>query len=314
MLGIQSHCFETDTLPLGGPAGSALAAKLANSKGKPSVLLLEAGEEKTDRNLRVDGQRWITFQNQSMNWGYKTTPQEDCNNREIDYSRGRCMGGSSAINFGVYSVGARDDYQEWARIVDDEDFAWPSIQRRLKDLETFHGEIPEGMDKKYANPDANDHGSDGPLHVGFAREWERDLPELLDIYEKAGFPLNPDHNSGNPIGMSVLINSAHQGLRSTAGDLVVGGEKNNLTIVTNSPVQRVLLEGKKAIGVEANGKKCEYILSSSNVAYFKSHAMCSQGFVYRLRHQGNHSFCWLPERPSYPDAFRNRPRGPTQTI
>lgn len=252
-----------------GPAGSALAAKLANSKGKPSVLLLEAGEEKTDRNLRVDGQRWITFQNQSMNWGYKTTPQEDCNNREIDYSRGRCMGGSSAINFGVYSVGARDDYQEWARIVGDEDFGWQNIQRRLKDLETFHGEIPEGMDKKYANPDTNDHGSEGPLHVGFAREWERDLPELLDIYEKAGFPLNPDHNSGNPIGMSVLINSAHQGLRSTAGDLVVGGENNNLTIATNAPVQRILLEGKKAVGVEANGKKYygtkEVILSAGSL-------------------------------------------------
>ena len=133
----------------GGPAGSALAAQLANSNAKPQVLLLEAGETKEDRNLRVDGQRWITFQNQSMNWGFKTTPQKDCNDREIDYSRGRCMGGSSAINFGVYSVGARDDYQEWARIVGDDSFAWNNIQRRLKNLETFHGEIPEGMDKKY---------------------------------------------------------------------------------------------------------------------------------------------------------------------
>jgi choline dehydrogenase-like flavoprotein len=167
------------------------------------------------------------------------------------------MGGSSAINFGVYSVGARDDYEEWARIVGDDAYGWPNIQKRLKDLETFHGETPEGIDKKYASPKAEDHGSKGPLHVGFAREWERDLPELLDVFEQAGFPLNPDHNSGNPIGMSVLINSAHQGLRSTAQDLVVGGEKNNLTIATNSTVQRVLLEGKKAVGVEANGKKCK---------------------------------------------------------
>jgi choline dehydrogenase-like flavoprotein len=167
------------------------------------------------------------------------------------------MGGSSAINFGVYSVGARDDYQEWARIVGDDDYGWQSIQRRLKELETFHGEIPEGMDKKYANPKPEDHGCKGPLHVGFAREWERDLPELLDVFEQAGFPLNPDHNSGNPIGMSVLINSAYQGLRSTAGDLIVGGEKNNLTTVTDSPVQRVLLEGNKAVGVEVNEKKCE---------------------------------------------------------
>ncbi|KAJ5129836.1 uncharacterized protein N7515_005875 [Penicillium bovifimosum] len=237
-----------------GPSGSALAAGLAKAAAKPRILLLEAGDLNEDRNLRVDGQRWLTFQDKSMNWGYKTTPQPDCNNREIDYSRGRCVGGSSAINFGVYTVGARDDYQEWARITGDDDFAWANIQRRLKNLETFHGEMPEGMDKKYANPKPEDHGSEGPLHVGFAREWERDVTELLDVCEDAGFPLNPDHNSGNPIGMAVLINSAHKGLRSTAGDLI--SEKlDNLTIVTDAPVQRVLLEGKKAVGVESNGRK-----------------------------------------------------------
>ncbi|KAJ5522641.1 hypothetical protein N7513_013214 [Penicillium frequentans] len=252
-----------------GPAGSALAAQLAKSPAQPSVLLLEAGESKEDRNLRVDGQRFTTFQDQSMNWGYKTSPQKDCNDREIDYSRGRCMGGSSAINFGVYSVGARDDYQEWARIVGDEDFAWENIQRRFKELETFHGKIPEGLSKKYADPKSEDHGSEGPLHVGFAREWERDFTELLDVFEEAGFPLNPDHNSGNPIGMSVLINSASNGLRSTAEDLVIGYEKDNLTIITGAPVQRVLLEGKKAVGVESNGKKYyatrEVILSAGSL-------------------------------------------------
>jgi choline dehydrogenase-like flavoprotein len=240
----------------GGPAGSALAAQLAKSPAKPHVLLLEAGESKDDRNLRVDGQRFTTFQDKSMNWGYKTTPQKDCNDREIDYSRGRCMGGSSAINFGVYSVGARDDYQEWARIVGDEDYAWESIQRRFKELETFHGKIPVGMDTKYADPKPENHGSGGPLHVGFAREWERDFTELLNVFEEAGFALNPDHNSGNPIGMSVLINSASNGLRSTAEDLVTGHEEANLTIITGAPVQRILLEGKKAVGVVSNGKKC----------------------------------------------------------
>ncbi|KAJ5379167.1 hypothetical protein N7509_012286 [Penicillium cosmopolitanum] len=68
--------------------------------------------------------------------------------------------------------------------------------------------------------------------------------------------------------MSVLINSAHQGLRSTAEDLVAG-DKNNLTIATDAPVQRVILEGKKAVGVEANGKKYyaskEVILSAGSL-------------------------------------------------
>lgn len=122
-----------------------------------------------------------------MNWGCNNSPQKDCNDREIDYSRGHCRGESSAINFVVYSVGARDDYEEWARIAGDDDFSWKNIQKRLKDLETFHGELPEGMDEKYANPHIEDHDNKGSLHVGFAREWERDFPKMLDIFEHAGF-------------------------------------------------------------------------------------------------------------------------------
>ncbi|KAI1486370.1 hypothetical protein F5X96DRAFT_655330 [Biscogniauxia mediterranea] len=237
-----------------GPAGCAVAAGLANAAKKPKVLLLEAGGENADKSLRVDGQRWVTFQNQDMNWGYKTAPQEHCVNREIDYSRGKGLGGTSAINFGVFSWGARDDYEEWARIVGDDTFKWEPIQARFKSLETFHRELPPGIDPKYAAPKESDHGSSGPLQIGFAAEWEEDLPPLLDIFDKAGFPLNPDHNSGNPLGTSVLINSAVKGVRSTAKDLITPTPKN-LTVVTNAPVQRVILEGKRAVGVESNGKK-----------------------------------------------------------
>ncbi|KAL2752966.1 hypothetical protein ACRALDRAFT_1044971 [Sodiomyces alcalophilus JCM 7366] len=237
----------------GGPSGSALAAGLAHSAKRPKVLLLEAGGTNEDRNLRVDGQRWLTFQNKAMNWGYKTTPQAHCNNRELDYSRGKGLGGSSAINFGVYSVGARDDYDEWARIVGDDAFRWDKIQPRFKSLETFHGDLPPGIDSKYAAPKPENHGTSGPLHVGYAGEWEDDVCPMLDLFEEAGFPLNPDHNSGNPIGMSVLINSSNRGLRSTANDLLTPAP-DNLTIITSSPVQRVILEGNRAVGVESNGQ------------------------------------------------------------
>lgn len=222
-----------------------------------------------DKSLRVDGKRWLTFHNKDMNWGYKTAAQGHLNDREIDYSRGRGLGGSSAINFGVYSIGARDDYDEWARLVGDDAFAWQCIQPRFKSLETFHGDTPPGVDTKYASPNPSDHGDSGPLHVGFASEWERDLPPLLDVLEKAGFPRNPDHNSGNPMGMGVMVNSAHKGLRSTAGDLVQPPPEN-LTVVTDAPVQRLVLEGKRVVGVETNGKKCNW--TNSRFALF--HYVC----------------------------------------
>ncbi|KAI1097284.1 putative GMC oxidoreductase [Jackrogersella minutella] len=237
----------------GGPAGCTVAAGLMNSPKKPSVLLIEAGGANADRNLRVDGQRSMTIRNNDMNWAYKSAPQEHARNRETPYPSGRGMGGGSAVNYAMYTVGARDDYDEWARITGDNAFDWEHMQTRLKNLESFKGETPPGLDK-YASPRPTDHGTSGPLKVGYANEWEEDIPEMLDCFHQAGYPLNPDHNSGNPIGISPAINSSQNGVRSTAADLVTPAPEN-LTIVHSSPVQRVIMEGKKAVGVESNGNK-----------------------------------------------------------
>ncbi|KAJ5119298.1 hypothetical protein N7448_009967 [Penicillium atrosanguineum] len=236
-----------------GPAGCAVASQLAQSAKKPSVLLLEAGGPNDDNSLRVDGKRWQTFTQEGMNWGYKTVAQKHLNGRELDYSRGKGLGGSSAINFGVYAVGARDDYDEWASVVGDDTFSWKNIQTRFKKLETFNGTFDVAENQKYASPKASDHGTEGVLGVGYAKEWDQDLPLVLDAFEQAGFPKNEDHNSGNPIGMGLCINSCRNGVRSTAADLLLG--HTNLVIVTNSPVSRVIMKGKRAVGVEANGQQ-----------------------------------------------------------
>ncbi|KAK0702559.1 hypothetical protein B0T21DRAFT_378548 [Apiosordaria backusii] len=236
----------------GGPAGSALAYGLSQCPNPPKVLLLEAGGDNEDKNLRVDGQRWLTFMKEGLNWGYKTAPQEHCNNREIDYSRGKGLGGSSVINFGVFTVGAKDDYDTWAEITGDNDFAWHRINDRFKKIVTVHPETPPGTDKKYAHLKQN--GSNGPVHVGYAAEFEEDLLPLLEHFEQAGFPLNPDHNSGNPLGMSVLISSAYRGLRSTSKDLLAHLPPS-FTVLTDAPVQRILFDSNKtAIGVESNSR------------------------------------------------------------
>ncbi|RFU29339.1 hypothetical protein B7463_g7013, partial [Scytalidium lignicola] len=251
----------------GGPAGCTLASRLAETAKKPKVLLLEAGGDNADKNLRVDGQRWLTFMQPNLNWGYKTVPQEFCNNRVLDYSRGIGLGGSSAINFGVYSVGAKGDYDRWADDVGDVRFNWQNMQKRFKSIEAFHPPIKDQY-TKYVKAKESDHGSAGKLHLGFAEEWEKDVPKMLDVFQEAGFPINGDHNSGNPIGMGPLISSSYKGVRSTAADLLVG-HGDNLTIQTNSPVQRLIIKGKRVVGVESNGKQYftskEVILSAGSI-------------------------------------------------
>jgi choline dehydrogenase-like flavoprotein len=279
-----------------------VASELAQSAKRPSVLLLEAGGQNDDKSLRVDGKRWQTFTEEGMNWGYKTTPQTHLNGRQLDYFRGKGLGGSSAINFGVYSTGARDDYDEWASIVGDETFSWKNIQSRFKNLETFNGTIGVAENQKYASPKADDHGTKGVLGVGYASEWDQDLPLLLDVFEQAGFPRNDDHNSGNPIGMGLCINSAAKGVRTTAADLLLG--HTNLVTVTNSPVSRVIMEGKKAVGVEANGKKCRSL--THQPPYISN--------LNRPCNQRNHHLRRISRYTQDPNALRNRPSRPTHTI
>lgn len=240
---------------------------LTKAASKPRVLLLEAGGENDDHMMRIDGKRFITMLNEEMSWGYKTVPQPECENRELDYARGKGLGGSSSTNFGVYSIGARDDYDEWARLVGDDDFAWSKIQPRFKRLETFNGTAPAGVDAKYISHDPANHGTDGPLHVGYPAEFEKDLIPTLDVFEKAGYPINPDHNSGNPLGFAVGINSSKGGIRTTAQNLITP-RPDNLTVRTKSPVQRLILEGTKVVGVEANGNKCKWPSPASARYYY----------------------------------------------
>lgn len=192
-----------------------------------------------------------------MNWGLKTAPLTHCNERQIDYSTGKGLGGGSAINFGVYTVGARDDYDAWAEIVEDPTFGWREMQKRIRGLESFAGLKDAGRKKQNRGITTENHGFDGPLKVGYAKQWDRDLVPLLDSFVEAGLQRNLDHNSGNPLGLGLAINSAGEGRRTTAADMLPEAP-DNLVVITDTPVRRVVLDGKKAVGVETTGKKCQF--------------------------------------------------------
>lgn len=166
----------------------------------------------------------------------------------------RGLGGSTSVNFSCWTLGARDDYEEIARIVEDDSWNWANAQSRYKRIESYHGapaEVPQKMEK-YLSPDLKNHGSNGPIRVGFPQVWERSLMQGMDAFFEAGVEPNPDHNSGNPIGLSVCSNSAFKGIRSSAADCLVDSP-SNLHILTDNEVSRVLFEGLRCVGIETLG-------------------------------------------------------------
>jgi choline dehydrogenase-like flavoprotein len=154
----------------------------------------------------------------------------------MSYDRGKGLGGSSSINFACYTVGPRDDYDEIARLVGDDEWKWVKAQNRYKRLESYYGSAPDVPDQyhKYLKPDPANHGTDGPLKIGFPSVWEKSMADLTDVFVEAGYPANP--------------NSAYKGLRTTSADLLVDAP-SNLHILVDTQVARVIFEEKTAIGV-----------------------------------------------------------------
>ncbi|KAK4499000.1 hypothetical protein PRZ48_009512 [Zasmidium cellare] len=238
-----------------GPAGALLASRLARSSSAPSVLLLEAGGANDNASLE---QRMISKRLETaltypdLNWGYKTVPQSQLANRVIDYSRGKGLGGSSLINYAFWTVPPSADYDRWASVVGDNTFSWKKMQQRLKKLERYHSDV-EGPIKQYFSPSKQNHGTNGPLDIEVPRVIEPEVVSFFADFEKAGTPINRDLNSGNPIGVGIMASSSYRALRTTAQSAFLEHLPGNLIVKVDSPVDRIVLEDKVAVGVEVDG-------------------------------------------------------------
>lgn len=95
--------------------------------------MLDAGGTNSDSSNQQFGERHWTLKNAAgYNWGYKTVPQENLAEREIDCSRGKGLGGSTAINFCVWTRGSKDDYERWAELTGCDDWKWENVLERFK--------------------------------------------------------------------------------------------------------------------------------------------------------------------------------------
>ena len=233
-----------------GAAGALLASQLARTKGHPSVLLVEAGGRNESKAIRADAERWLHRMFPGLNWGYKTAPIQGFDGNVVDYDRGKGLGGSTAINFSCWTLGSKDDYDEVARHVDDEDWSWRNVQQRYKRIESYHGtapDVPENV-KEYLDAKPENHGHDGPIKVGFPKVWEPSCKGMMDIWHANGAKYNPDHNSGDPIGLAMAVNAAYKGVKSTSADALVDAP-SNLHILVDTEVARVVFDGRKATGI-----------------------------------------------------------------
>lgn len=245
-----------------GSAGAAAAARLAEG-GKHSVLLLEAGEDDRWIWIRIPAGVAYLVRGERALWRFSTEPESDMQGRKIFWPRGRVFGGSSSVNGMIWAHGDPAEYDLWRDELGLKEWGSDQVKPVLRALETYH------------SANSPQRGSNGPVSVTEFTPHQPLMDAFLDACESSGIPRNPDYNGAQYEGVGYLQFSTKRGLRWSTREAYLRPAARNgkLEVRGNSMVQRVLFEGKRAVGVEyiRGGKRhtarcnCEVILSAGAI-------------------------------------------------
>jgi choline dehydrogenase len=223
----------------GGTAGCVLANRLS-ADPDVTVLLLEAGAKDDWIWIHVPIGYLYCINNPRTDWCYKTEVEPGLDGRSIGYARGKVLGGSSSINAMLSLRGQIRDYDEWAQITGDSRWNWDSVLPVFKQSEDYWA----GADEM--------HGDKGEWRVEKQRlHWDA-FDRYVEAAQQAGIPFTQDYNRGDNFGIGHFEVNQKKGVRWNASKAMLRPvqHRTNLKVVTGALINRVVLSGREARGVE----------------------------------------------------------------
>src|SRR5512139_2246049 len=222
-----------------GTGGCVVASRLAEDPAV-RVALIEAGPDHTHPFIHIPATVGAAISTPKLNWRFMTTPQPHLNNRPIPVPRGHVVGGSGSINGMVYFRGQPRDFDDWAAAGNP---GW-----------SYHEVLPYFLRSEHnVNfPGSPYHAQGGPMNVKFVPKPNPMSSAFLSSMDLLGYKPNPDFNGPDPEGYGPRQGTLLNGRRvSTAtAYLETARKRPNFTLLTDTRVARVVIEGGRATGVD----------------------------------------------------------------
>ena len=222
----------------GGSAGCVLAARLSENPGI-NVALLEAGPLDNSVLIHCPAGLALMAKSGQANWQFDTVPQAGLNGRTGYQPRGKVLGGSSSVNAMIYTRGHSSDFDHWAA-QGNPGWSYDDVLPYFKRAENNE----RGADAF--------HGSGGPLNVMDLRSPNPVSPVFVEAGQQAGLAHNTNFNGAEQEGVGLYQVTHKNGERFSAAKayLTPHLSRPNLHVFTGAHTTRILLERKRAVGVE----------------------------------------------------------------
>lgn len=222
-----------------GSAGCVLASRLSEDPNV-QVLLVEAGASAASVFVHMPAGIRVLYTSSKYNWQFWTEPQAHLNNRKIYIPRGRVVGGSSSINSMIAIRGNPADYDSWAA-QGLPSWSYENLRPYLRKIEDATL-VTQERDQ--------DRGYSGPIRLSYGTQQHPISKAFIQSAVSAGLPENNGFNGPSQMGAGFYELTIAEGKRSGAFRFLERAKgRSNLTILANSRVRRIAVEGTRARGV-----------------------------------------------------------------
>lgn len=251
-----------------GTAGCVLANRLS-ANAAWSVLLLEAGPEET---TIMDVPLFVHLMQTSdrINWKYRTEPKPPTKATEeglycgamedgrCNWPRGRVMGGSSVLNYMIYTRGNRWDYDNWAALGNR---GWS-----YDDVLPYFETVEKRIDAETEDDGATTTTGRGAVPISEAPYHSVMSEAYVAAMQQLGLSRVRDYDSAaRQSGVAYLKTTTKRGWRISANRAYVDPvrrTRRNLHVLSSTLVNRVVIDAKtrRATAVDvtlADGSRTE---------------------------------------------------------